>query len=148
MAADGQSESDGDGGGDGGDDDGMGVGGFRERVKERRGSGRVEAGDGAAGLADGTKVLSGRGMGMGMGKGRGGPLDHTAPSVSEPLLQIASDLNLSVHAKKAMKVIRNLSAVAFTVRLSIKVSLSTMKAVRGTCITVHINLLIHSILLG
>lgn len=51
------------------------------------------------------------------------PLHDIASCASDPLLQIASELSLSAQVKKAMKVIRNLSAVAFTVRLLIKVSL-------------------------
>jgi hypothetical protein len=50
------------------------------------------------------------------------PLHYIASCASDPLVQIASELNLSAQVKKAMKVIRNLSAVAFTVRLLVKVS--------------------------
>ena len=50
------------------------------------------------------------------------PLHHIASCASEHLFQIAANLNLSSQAKKAMKVVRNLSSVAFTVRLLIKVN--------------------------
>jgi hypothetical protein len=49
------------------------------------------------------------------------PLHHIASCTSDHLFSIAANLELTSNVKKALKVIRNLSSVAFTARLVMKV---------------------------
>jgi hypothetical protein len=50
------------------------------------------------------------------------PLQLLASATTDPLIRIAENLSLSTLAKRALKVVRNLSALAFTVRLLVQVS--------------------------